>query len=111
MLEPRTVDCEVEFGDGVYVGRKEALKHELTDVIYFVLISTKLLHVEDFDGWAVLYDLSKQTNQRQSSSVTQIIHDTKFEVSESWANVGQSRYYFLLKRLAYFLEVFEDKFF
>ena len=59
MLEPRRVVTKVEVGDGVYVGRKEALKHELADVLYTVLICTECIHVVDFDGWTVLYDLSK----------------------------------------------------
>ena len=77
MLEPRHVASEVKVGDGFYVRRKEALKHELTDVLNSVLIQTEGVHIQDFNGWAVLYDLSKQTNQRQSSSFTQILHISK----------------------------------
>ena len=63
MLEPRTVVTEVEFGDRINSGREEAFKHELTDVLNCVFIFTESIHAEDFYGWAVLYDLSKQTNQ------------------------------------------------
>ena len=63
VLEPRFVASEVEVGDRINSGREKALNHELTDVLNTVFIQTEAVHIKDFDGWAVLYDLSKQTNQ------------------------------------------------
>ena len=99
MLEPRFVVDEVEVGDGINSRREEAFKHKLTDVLYFVLIITEFDHIKDFYGWAVLYDLSKQTNQRQSYLLSHTVHHAKLYVSEICANVSQSGYYLLLKWL------------
>ena len=74
MHEPRTIRGKIEVIDGLYVGRKEAFKHELTGVLLSVFIITKSVHTEDFDRWAVLYDLSKQTSQRLSYRFIRVTH-------------------------------------